>query len=43
MFYEAHGHSERVYAIQTMLEHITAGIQYAMGDLAADDSPSQKR
>jgi len=25
-----------------MLEHIRAGIQYALGDLKADDSPSVK-
>jgi type 1 glutamine amidotransferase len=43
VFYEAHGHNERVYGIKTMLEHILAGVQYAMGDLAADDSPSVKR
>jgi type 1 glutamine amidotransferase len=43
VFYEAHGHNEKIYSIKTMLEHIAAGIQYAMGDLAADDSPSQKR
>ncbi len=43
VFYEAHGHNEKIYSIKTMLEHITAGMQYAMGDLAADDSPSQKR
>jgi type 1 glutamine amidotransferase len=43
VFYEAHGHNEKIYSIKVMLEHITAGIQYAMGDLAADDSPSQKR
>jgi hypothetical protein len=43
VFYEAHGHNEKIYAIKTMLEHIVAGMQYAMGDLAADDSPSQKR
>ena len=42
VFYEAHGHSEHVYAMPTMLEHLLAGIQYAMGDLAADDSPSTK-
>jgi type 1 glutamine amidotransferase len=43
VFYEAHGHNEKIYSIKVMLEHIAAGIQYAMGDLAADDSPSQKR
>jgi type 1 glutamine amidotransferase len=42
IFYEAHGHSERVYAIQPMLEHVLAGVQYALGDLKADDSPSVK-
>ncbi len=42
VFYEGHGHSERVYAIPPMLEHIRAGIQYALGDLKADDSPSMK-
>jgi type 1 glutamine amidotransferase len=43
VFYEAHGHSERVYAIKPMLEHVLAGVQYALGDLNADDSPSVKR
>jgi len=42
VFYEGHGHSDRVYAITPMLEHIRAGIQYALGDLKADDSPSEK-
>jgi type 1 glutamine amidotransferase len=42
VFYEGHGHSARVYAMTPMLEHIRAGIQYAVGDLKADDSPSAK-
>ena len=42
VFYEAHGHNERIYAIKPMLEHVLAGIQYALGDLKADDSPSVK-
>jgi type 1 glutamine amidotransferase len=42
VFYEGHGHSYRVYAITPMLEHLRAGIQYALGDLKADDSPSVK-
>lgn len=42
VFYEALGHSERVYAITPILEHVLAGIQYALGDLPADDSPSVK-
>jgi type 1 glutamine amidotransferase len=40
VFYEAHGHNEKVYAIKPLLEHVTAGIQYVLGDLQADDSPS---
>lgn len=42
VFYSAHGHSERVYAIRPMLEHMLAGIQYALGDLKANDAPSVK-
>ena len=42
VFYEAHGHDESVYAIKPILEHMLAGIQYALGDLKADDSPSAK-
>lgn len=42
VFYEGHGHSDRVYAMTPMLEHLRAGIQYALGDLQADDSPSVK-
>lgn len=42
VFYEGHGHSARVYAMTPMLEHIRAGMQYALGDLKADDSPSKK-
>ena len=39
LFYEAHGHHERTYAITPFLEHILAGVQYAIGDLKADDTP----
>lgn len=42
VFYEAFGHDEHVYAMSDYLKHILAGIQYAAGDLAADDSPSSK-
>jgi type 1 glutamine amidotransferase len=42
VFYAAHGHNEKVYAMTPILEHVLAGMQYALGDLAADDSPSQK-
>jgi uncharacterized protein len=42
VFYEALGHSEHIYSRTPMLEHILAGVQYALGDLAADDSPSAR-
>lgn len=42
VFYEALGHSERIFAIAPILEHLLAGIQYAIGDLPADDTPSAK-
>jgi type 1 glutamine amidotransferase len=42
VFYMAHGHDESVYAKAPMLEHLLAGMQYVLGDLQADDSPSVK-
>lgn len=42
VFYEAHGHDEKIYAIKPLLEHVMLGMQYVLGDLAADDSPSVK-
>lgn len=42
VFYEAHGHDEKVYLQRPFVAHMLAGIQYALGDLAADDSPSEK-
>ena len=42
VFYEALGHSERIYAMRPMLEHILAGIQYVLGDLKADDTPIKR-
>jgi len=39
VFYEAHGHDESIYAMRPMLEHLLAGVQYALGDLKADDKP----
>jgi type 1 glutamine amidotransferase len=42
VFYMAHGHAEEVYANRQLLEHLLAGIQYALGDLPADDKPSAK-
>jgi type 1 glutamine amidotransferase len=41
VFYSAHGHNEKVYAIRPMLEHVLAGVQYALGDLKAPDAPSK--
>ncbi|MBW8747075.1 MAG: ThuA domain-containing protein [Acidobacteria bacterium] len=40
VFYEALGHNEHVYAMPVYLQHMLAGIQYALGDLPADDKPS---
>jgi hypothetical protein len=42
VFYEAHGHDEKVYFSRPFVAHMLAGIQYALGDLNADDSPSEK-
>jgi type 1 glutamine amidotransferase len=43
VFYEALGHHESIYYDNPqMLEHILAGVQYTLGDLKADDSPSVK-
>jgi type 1 glutamine amidotransferase len=42
VFYLAHGHNEKIYANKTLMEHLLYGMQYALGDLSADDSPSQK-
>ena len=39
VFYEAHGHNERVYAIKPLLAHLLYGVQYVLGDLPADDAP----
>ena len=43
VFYTAHGHSERVYANKRLLEHVLAGVQYALGDLKANDAPNRKQ
>jgi type 1 glutamine amidotransferase len=39
VFVQVLGHDESIYKITPMLAHILAGVQYAIGDLAADDSP----
>jgi uncharacterized protein len=42
VFYEALGHSERIYAVRPILEHLLAGMQYVLGDLKTNDSPSRR-
>jgi uncharacterized protein len=42
VFYEAHGHDEKIYYSRPFVAHMLAGIQYVLGDLKADDSPSEK-
>jgi len=41
VFYVAHGHDEKIYANKIYLAQLTAGIQYAAGDLKANDAPSK--
>lgn len=38
-FYCSLGHNEHVYATPAVLQHYLAGIQYALGELAADATP----
>jgi type 1 glutamine amidotransferase len=42
VFIEVLGHSEHIYANTPIMEHVLAGIQYALGDLKADDASSAK-
>ncbi|AMY07872.1 Cytochrome c551/c552 [Luteitalea pratensis] len=42
VFYMSHGHNEKVYANPVLLQHLLAGIQFVIGDLPADSSPSSK-
>jgi len=39
IFYTSLGHSATAYATPAVLQHYLAGIQYAAGDLEADDTP----
>ncbi len=39
-FYCAFGHGDEIYVNPTILQHYLAGIQYVLGDLKADDSPT---
>jgi type 1 glutamine amidotransferase len=40
VFFSAFGHSDFIFWNPQMLAHLLAGIQYALGDLPADDRPS---
>jgi len=42
VYYNVLGHSEHIYFLPNILQSLAAGIQYAAGDLAVDDSPSVK-
>jgi hypothetical protein len=43
VFYTGLGHGPDTFANARMLEHLLAGIQYALGDLEADDAPDSTR
>ncbi len=43
VFYTSLGHREDIYMNPVMLSHYLAGIQFAVGDLKADTTPSAKR
>ena len=43
VFYMGLGHGADLFANPQMLQHLLAGIQYALGDLAADDAPDATR
>ncbi len=40
VFVEMLGHDESIYKMTPMLAHVLAGVQYALGDLEADDTPT---
>jgi type 1 glutamine amidotransferase len=42
VFYLAFGNEEKTFFIKPINEQLLAGLQYALGDLKADDSPSVK-
>lgn len=42
VFYTSLGHNHHIYANPLMLKHYLAGIQFSMGDLQADTTPSAK-
>jgi type 1 glutamine amidotransferase len=43
VFYTALGHTPTFFATPALAEHVLAGIQFALGDLEADATPSAKR
>jgi type 1 glutamine amidotransferase len=42
VFYYAFGNEEKAFFLKSFNEQLLAGLQYALGDLKADDSPSVK-
>jgi type 1 glutamine amidotransferase len=42
VFYSAFGNEEKTFFIKPLNEQLLAGLQYALGDLKADDSPGVK-
>ena len=42
VFYSALGNEEKTFFIKPLNEHFLAGLQYALGDLKADDAPGTK-
>lgn len=42
VFIEVLGHDEHMYEMPVYLEHLLAGIQYALGDLRANDAPTER-
>lgn len=43
VYYTTMGHNPHIFWQANLLEHFLAGIQYALGDLQADDTPSARR
>ena len=43
VFYCSFGHQHHVWSTPALLQHYLAGLQYALGDLQADASPSSKK
>jgi type 1 glutamine amidotransferase len=43
VFYSSLGHGVKIYSNGMLLEHFLAGIQYALGDLKVDSTPSALR